>query len=70
MPCKTMDVREQRAQFVVAAMRREWVQLLRLEDQVQVYCCRTLARELDRRLSPQLKLERMCRDKLESMFRD
>ncbi len=28
-------------------LRREWVQLLQLEDRVLVYYCRTLVRELD-----------------------
>jgi integrase-like protein len=33
------------------ALRREWVQLVRLQDRVLVYYCRTLVRELDHGLS-------------------
>lgn len=28
-------------------LRRQWVQLVRLDDRVQLYYCRTLLRELD-----------------------
>jgi hypothetical protein len=32
---------------ISGALRREWVQLVRIEHRVQVYYCRTLIRELD-----------------------
>jgi len=39
-------------------LRREWVKLLRLEDRVQVYYCRTLIRELDLTIQRSTSVER------------
>ena len=44
------------------ALRREWVQLLRLEDRVQVYYCRTLIRELDLAIQRSTSVERWIAD--------
>lgn len=44
------------------ALRREWVQLLRLEDRVQVYYCRTLVRELDLATQRSTSVERWITD--------
>jgi len=43
-------------------LRREWVQLLRLEDRVQVYYCRTLVRELDLAIQRSTSVERWIAD--------
>jgi transposase InsO family protein len=43
---------------VSAALRREWVQLLRIEDRVQVYFCRTLVCELDLGIQRSTAVER------------
>jgi hypothetical protein len=40
------------------ALRREWVQLLRLADRVQVYYCRTLVCELDLTIQRSTAVER------------
>jgi transposase InsO family protein len=44
------------------ALRREWVQLVRLEDRVQVYYCRTLVRELDLAIQRSTMVERWIAD--------
>ncbi len=43
-------------------LRREWVQLLRLEHRVQVYYCRTLVRELDLAIQRSTSVERWIAD--------
>ncbi len=43
-------------------LRREWVQLLQLEDRVQVYDCRTLVRELDLATQHSTSVERWIAD--------
>jgi transposase InsO family protein len=43
-------------------LRREWVQLLQLEDRVQVYYCRTLIRELDLATQHSTSVERWIAD--------
>jgi transposase InsO family protein len=43
-------------------LRREWVQLLQLEDRVQVYYCRTLVRELDLATQHSTSVERWIAD--------
>ncbi len=40
------------------ALRREWVQLVRLEDRVLVYYCRTVVRELDLSIQRSTAVER------------
>ena len=44
------------------ALRREWVQLMRLEDRVLVYYCRTLIRELDLTTQRSTAVERWIED--------
>ncbi len=43
---------------IAQALRREWVQLVRLEDRVLVYYCRTLIRELDLAIQRSTAVER------------
>jgi transposase InsO family protein len=43
-------------------LRREWVQLLRLDDRVQVYYCRSLLRELDLATQRSTSVERWIAD--------
>ena len=47
---------------IAQGLRREWVQLLRLEDRVQVYYCRTLVRELDLATQRSTSVERWIAD--------
>jgi transposase InsO family protein len=44
------------------ALRKDWVQLLRLDDRVQVYYCRTLLRELDLAIQRSTAVERWIPD--------
>ena len=44
------------------ALRREWVQLVRLQDRVLVYYCRTLVRELDLAIQRSTAVERWITD--------
>jgi len=44
------------------ALRREWVQLVRLDDRVLVYYCRTLIRELDLAIQRSTAVERWIAD--------
>jgi transposase InsO family protein len=47
---------------IAKGLRQEWVQLLRLEDRVQVYYCRTLVRELDLATQRSTSVERWIAD--------
>lgn len=47
---------------IAQALRREWVQLVQLEDRVQVYYCRTLIRELDLAIQRSTSVERWITD--------
>jgi hypothetical protein len=43
---------------IAQALRREWVQLIRIDDRVMVYYCRTLIRELDLAIQRSTAVER------------
>ncbi len=72
MPWKTMDVQEQRVQFVVAAKRREKSFTALCKEfgvsrptgglWVLVYYCRTLIRELDLAIQRSTAVERWIAD--------